>query len=101
MKEFPMGFEGETLPGEERRPTMPAKTKQDYLNRPVEHIDITRYNVVPLVEAMRGMSYSARDLARAAEILDRMIQDKDCGIILCLAGSLMNAGLKKVVLFCF
>ena len=75
---------------------MPDKTKQDYLNRPVEHIDITRYNVVPLVEAMRGMSYSARDLARAAEILDRMIQDKDCGIILCLAGSLMNAGLKKV-----
>ncbi|MBI3894694.1 MAG: deoxyhypusine synthase [Acidobacteria bacterium] len=75
---------------------MPAKTKRDYLNRPVEHVDITRYNVVPWVEAMQGMSYSARDLARAAGILDRMIQDKDCGIILCLAGSLINAGLKKV-----
>ncbi|MBI4461210.1 MAG: deoxyhypusine synthase [Acidobacteria bacterium] len=75
---------------------MPAKTKQDYLSQPVEHVDITRYDVKPLVEAMRSMSYSARDLARAADILDRMVEDRDCGIILCLAGSLINAGLKKV-----
>src|SRR5205823_6951403 len=52
----------------------------------------------PLVDAMKSMAYSARDLARAAEILDRMVRDKDCGIILCLAGSLMSAGLKQVVI---
>ena len=75
---------------------MTEKTKRDYLATPIEHIDIAQHNVVPLVEAMRKMSYSARDLSRAAEILDRMIQDKECGIILCLAGSLINAGLKKV-----
>jgi deoxyhypusine synthase len=51
---------------------------------------------VSLVEAMRQMAYSSRDLARAAEIYDRMLQDEDCGIILCLAGSLISAGLKKV-----
>ncbi len=71
-------------------------TKTDYLREPIRHIDITRYDIVPLVEAMGGMSYSARDLSRAAQIYDRMLRDHDCGIILCLAGSLINAGLKKV-----
>ena len=70
--------------------------KKDYLNDPIEHLDITRHNVVPLVEAMRHMSNTARELARAAEIYDRMLRDPDCGIVLCLAGSLISAGLKKV-----
>lgn len=71
-------------------------TEKPHLTRPVEHLDITQFNVVPLVEAMGRTAYSARDLARAAEIFDRMIADPDCGIILCLAGSLVSAGLKKV-----
>lgn len=70
--------------------------KSELLKAPVEHIDITSHNVVPLVEAMHQMAFSARDLARAAEITDRMAGDTDCGIILCLAGSLISAGLKKV-----
>ncbi|MBI3829823.1 MAG: deoxyhypusine synthase [Planctomycetes bacterium] len=74
---------------------MPQK-KKDFLKRTVEHVEITKHNVVPLVEAMAQMSYSARDLHRAAEIADRMVRDKECGIILCLAGSLVNAGLKKI-----
>jgi deoxyhypusine synthase len=45
---------------------------------------------------MQDMAFSARDLARAAEITDRMVNDPDCGIILCLAGSLVSAGLKKI-----
>ena len=43
------------------------------------------------------MAYSARDLGRAAEIYDRMLRDKECGVILCLAGSLISAGLKKII----
>ena len=70
--------------------------KQDYLRDPIQHIDIRQHNVVPLVEAMRSMAYTARDLARAADIFDRMLRDRDCGVILCLAGSLISAGLKKV-----
>ena len=62
----------------------------------MRHIDIREHNLVPLVESMRSMAYSARDLARAAEIYDRMLADKDCAVILCLAGSLISAGLKKV-----
>ena len=42
------------------------------------------------------MAYSSRDLHRAADIYDRMLKDKECGVILTLAGSLISAGLKKV-----
>ena len=71
-------------------------SKNDYLKQPIEHIDITKQNVVPLVDAMQHMAFSARDLHRAADIYDRMLRDRDCGVILCLAGSLISAGLKKV-----
>src|SRR5215831_4116706 len=71
-------------------------TKEKLLSQTIEHIDITRHNVVSLIEAMQHMAYTARDLSRAAEIYDRMLRDKECGIILCLAGSLISAGLKGV-----
>jgi deoxyhypusine synthase len=70
--------------------------KKELLAETIEHIDITQHNVVPLVDAMRQMAFSARDLSRAAEIYERMLRDHDCGIILCLAGSLISAGLKQV-----
>jgi deoxyhypusine synthase len=70
--------------------------KKDLLKQPVQHIDVARHNVVPLVDAMQYMAYSARDLHRAADIYDRMLKDNGCGVILCLAGSLISAGLKKV-----
>ncbi len=56
--------------------------KKDYLKEVVEHIDIKKHNVVPLVEAMENMAFSARDLNRAAQIYDRMIKDENCAIIL-------------------
>ena len=71
--------------------------KTELLVDVVEHIDIKKHNVVPLVEAMSKMAFSARDLARAAEIYDAMLREKDCAIILCLAGSLISAGLKHVI----
>ena len=74
-----------------------ASNKQKFLDRTIEHIDITKMpGIVPTVEAMGTMAFSARDLNRAADIYDRMLRDKDCGVILCLAGSLVSAGLKKV-----
>src|SRR4051812_20956854 len=74
-----------------------AANKKQFLDRTIEHIDITKMpGIVQTVEAMGQMAFSARDLNRAAEIYDRMLKDKDCGVILCLAGSLISAGLKKV-----
>ncbi len=71
--------------------------KSDLLVEVVEHIDIKKHNVVPLVEAMSKMAFSARDLGRAAQIYDAMLREGDCAIILCLAGSIFSAGLKQVV----
>jgi deoxyhypusine synthase len=70
--------------------------KKELLAQTIEHVDVKRHNPVPLVEAMHYMAYSARDLARAADIYDRMLRDNECGIILCLAGSLVSAGLKQI-----
>src|SRR5438067_2623201 len=72
-------------------------TKSELLVDVIEHIDIKKHNVVPLVEAMSKMAFSARDLARAADVYDAMLREEDCAIILCLAGSLISAGLKNVV----
>ena len=47
---------------------------------------------------MQSLAFSARDLARAADIYDRMLRDTDCGVIVCLAGSLISAGLKQVLI---
>ncbi len=44
------------------------------------------------------MAFQSRNLARACKIYEKMIEDKDCTIILCLAGSLVSAGLKKVII---
>lgn len=71
-------------------------TKQELLQHPIEHIDIKQHNVVALVDAMRHMAYSSRDLARAASIYERMLRDTECGVILCLGGSLVSAGLKQI-----
>jgi deoxyhypusine synthase len=71
--------------------------KSDLLVEVVEHIDIKQHNVVPLVEAMSKMAFSARDLGRAAQIYETMLRDDNCTIILCLAGSIFSAGLKNVI----
>src|ERR1700756_621543 len=71
-------------------------TKKELLTRPIQHLDIKQHNVVPLVDAMRNMAYPARDPHRAANIYDMMLRDTDCGVILCLAGSLISAGLQKI-----
>jgi deoxyhypusine synthase len=71
--------------------------KKDYLKEVIQHFDIKKHNVVQLVDAMENMAFTARDLNRAARIYDMMLKDKNCGIILTLAGSLFSAGLKKIV----
>lgn len=66
--------------------------KKDYLKTPVEHIDIKKINSVEIVEAMKKMSFTSRDLGRAAEIYDMMLHEKECAIILTLAGSTSAGG---------
>src|SRR3989338_5176597 len=71
--------------------------KEKYLKDLVEHIDIKKINSVSLVEDFSKTAFQARNLANAAKIYDKMLADKNCAVILCLAGSLVSAGLKKVI----
>lgn len=70
--------------------------KKDFLKTPVRHIDITSFDATPIIEAMKGMSFTARDLASAAVIYDRMLSKKRCGIILTIAGSTSAAGCMQI-----
>jgi deoxyhypusine synthase len=76
----------------------PMPSKSDYLKRPIEHIDIKKHDLSKYVEALQGLAFQARNLHRGAQIFDRMVADPDCGIILCLAGSIVSAGLKQVII---
>jgi deoxyhypusine synthase len=73
-------------------------TKKDLLSRPVEHIDITAFDARTVIDSYRDMAYSSRTLANAADIYSMMLKDKDCAVILTLAGSLISAGLKKALI---
>ncbi|MDR1006291.1 MAG: deoxyhypusine synthase [Bacteroidales bacterium] len=70
--------------------------KTELLKDTVKHIDIKTIDSTPWIKAMRDMSFSSRDTANAADIYDRMINDKDCSVIMTLAGSTSAAGCMQV-----
>jgi deoxyhypusine synthase len=71
--------------------------KRKLLAAEVRHVDVTAFDARPVLAAFGGMAFQARNLARAADIYDRMLADRDCAVILTLAGSLCSAGLKDAV----
>ncbi len=71
--------------------------KLDYLKNVIQHIDIKSFDARPIIDAYKNMAFQSRNLAAAADIYSRMLKDKDCNIILTLAGSLFSAGLKNIV----
>ncbi|HLD94877.1 MAG TPA: deoxyhypusine synthase [Anaerolineales bacterium] len=71
--------------------------KKKILDSVIQHIDIKSFDARPLMGQFESMAFQARNLARACLIYDQMLKDRDCAVILCLAGSLFSAGLKKIV----
>ena len=71
-------------------------SKQEFLNKPVEHIDITSFDSRKIVSSMEKMSFVSRETANAAKIYNEMLKDKDCTIFLTLAGSTSAAGCMHV-----
>ncbi len=70
--------------------------KKDFLKKPVRHVDFTTLNATPVIDAMRQMSFTARELADAADIYNRMLADPGCTIFLTIAGSTSAAGCMQV-----
>ena len=76
----------------------PTWTKKELLSRPVKHIDITSFDGRQVIDSYRDMAYTARTLANASDIYSMMLKDKECAVVLTLAGSLISAGLKKAII---
>ena len=70
--------------------------KRDLLKEEIQHFDIKKVDATEIINSMRGMSFTSRDTATTADIYDRMVNDKDCSIILTLAGSTSAAGCMQV-----
>src|SRR5262245_48286284 len=73
-----------------------SSPKTELLNKTVEHIDITSFDARPIIDQMAGMSFTSRDTANAASIYNRMLADKECSVILTLAGSTSAGGCMKL-----
>ena len=70
--------------------------KKDLLKDTIKHIDIKSYDSTQLIDAMRDMSFTSRDTARATDILMMMVGEKECTNILTIAGSTSAAGCMQV-----
>ncbi len=70
--------------------------KKLILSDAVKHIDIKKIDSTDIIEAMKDMSFTSRDTWRAADIFKKMISDKNCIVILTLAGSTSAGGCMKV-----
>jgi deoxyhypusine synthase len=70
--------------------------KNDLLVEKIEHIDICSFDSTKIIESMKKMSFTAREIANACEIYKKMLQDPDCTIVLVIAGSTGAAGCLKI-----
>ncbi|HJZ40998.1 MAG TPA: deoxyhypusine synthase [Bacteroidales bacterium] len=70
--------------------------KRELLRDTIEHIDIKSFDSTAIIESMKKMSFSSRDTANAAEMMLKMVRDKECTNILTLAGSTSAGGCMQV-----
>jgi len=70
--------------------------KNELLKDVIKHIDIKSFDATPLINSMRDMSFTSRDTALAADILEMMIADKNCTNMLTLAGSTSAGGCMQI-----
>jgi deoxyhypusine synthase len=70
--------------------------KKELLKETIKHVDIKKINSTEIIDAMRDMSFTSRDTARAADILNMMLKDKECTVILTIAGSTSAGGCMQV-----
>ncbi len=71
--------------------------KKEILSDVLKHVDVRTFDARPLIQAYGDMAFQARNLARATDILNRMLADRECSVILTIAGSLCSAGLKDAL----
>ncbi len=69
-----------------------------HVRTPVEPIDPERCrSALEILRALGRCSFQGRNLSRALEVLENMHADEDCGVVLCLAGAMVPAGMGEIV----
>jgi deoxyhypusine synthase len=73
--------------------------RKDYLQNPVKHIKIgSTLTVDQLIQQFQGSgSFGAGRLARACNIYEKMLRDKDCTVFLSLSGAVVPAGIRTII----
>jgi deoxyhypusine synthase len=73
--------------------------RKDYLQNPVKHIKINgALTVDQLMQQFKGSgSFGAGRLARACNIYEKMVRDKECTVFLALSGAVIPAGMRTLV----
>lgn len=69
---------------------------------PIKHIKIKKnMKVSELVEGMSGMGFGAGKIAKARKIMSEMFEDEKCKIFFGLAGAMVPAGMKEIIIDMF
>jgi deoxyhypusine synthase len=66
-------------------PIKPIKIKEDM-------------KVSELVEGMHGMGFGAKKISQASKIMNKMFDDSECMVFLGVAGAMVPAGMKQVII---
>ena len=82
----------------ERAAVPQSGRKADLLAREVKHFRLADFDARPLLAQYDDMAFQARNLARAARITKDMCSAPDGRVFLGLAGSIISAGMKQVII---
>src|SRR3989344_9076907 len=67
--------------------------------KPIKHIRTKKgMTVDELVKEMHSTSFNAKKLGEAADICEAMIKDKDCKVFFGLAGAMVPAGMRQIII---
>lgn len=69
-----------------------------YLNKPTEHVDVSSDDGLnALIMSFSRASFQARNLSRCVDVYRQMLSDDEAVIFLGLAGALVPAGMRKII----
>jgi len=66
---------------------------------PIRHINIKKnMKISELVSEMKNAGFGAKKIAEASEIMGKMFNDKECTVFLGIAGAMVPAGMKEIIM---
>ncbi|MGH2584433.1 MAG: deoxyhypusine synthase family protein, partial [Dehalococcoidia bacterium] len=78
---------------------MTQQEYQHYTQRPISQVRFEgATSVRQYIEAVAGSSYQSRELGSALRVYDRMLSEEKCTIFLALAGAMIPAGMRSLIM---